>query len=470
MNCSLADIQNLVLIQRNYFNTGVTLPVDFRIRQLKKLKEAILFYQQDIKAALKTDLARSETESYLLDIGTTISEINEAIHNLKKWAKPETHFSGFIAFPSLITKVYKLPYGVTLIISPYNFPFVLSFGVLTASIAGGNTAVIKVSSKVPNCYEVIKKIVERAFPPEYVSVVFGPHEVADYCLEQHFDKIFYTGSPKVGKHVLALAAQNLTPVSLELGGETGNWCIVRKDADLKDAAEKIAFAKICNSGQICININQVAIAQEVADEFVELLKNEFIRQIGAHPLDNEEYGKLIDQNAYQACYNEVEKYRDRVVFGGKGNRERCQFEPTVLYPIEIHEDVVNHELFCPILPVVVYPDKEIDEIVKTINERPHPLALYIFTKDIKWAEKVMSESQFGGGCINEVLMQFMVKNVPFNGTGHSGMGAYHGIWGFREFTHPQTVVKGTSLFNLKVREHPYNNHKLKEKIIRLFEK
>lgn len=464
------EIHEIVQRQRNFFKTGATLPIAYRIEQISRLKESILFYENDMKAAMKEDLGRSDLEGYLLDIGSTILELNETIHGLKKWAKPETHFSGFLAFPSLITKVYKLPYGVTLIIAPFNFPFLLSLGVLAASIAGGNTAVLKLSSKAPACTAVTQKIIERVFPGEYVIVVDGGHDVADFCLAERFDKIFYTGSPEVAKHVMSEASKNLTPVALELGGETGNWCIVRKDADLKDTARKIAFFKICNSGQICININQVAVAEEVADEFIIHLKNEFIRQIGEHPLENEEYGKLIAKRAYEACANEVEEYRDRVVWGGQGNPKTLQYEPTILYPIGIDENVVNHELFCPILPVVPYRDKDIDRVLDIINGREHGLALYVFTKDMKWAEKVMSTSQFGGGCINEVVMQIMVKGAPFNGTGHSGMGAYHGVWGFREFTHPQTVVKGTSLFSLPLREHPYNGQTLKEKLIRFFEK
>ena len=205
-------------------------------------------------------------EAYFCDIGSLILEINETMKGLRKWARPETHFSGFHCFPSLVTKVYKVPYGVSLIISPFNFPVLLSLGVLTAAIAGGNTAVIKTSSKSLHCTEVTKKLVASTFPKEYVTVIDGGHDVADMCLAQRFDKIFYTGSPKVGMHVLTEAAKNLTSTALELGGETGNWCIVRKDADLKDAARKIAFFKALNSGQICININQVAVAREVAEE------------------------------------------------------------------------------------------------------------------------------------------------------------------------------------------------------------
>ena len=462
------DISRIVQTQREYFNTNETLDVDFRIAQLKKLKAAVIKYEKEIADALCSDLGRCKTESYLLDVGPIILEINEIISGLRKWAKPERHFSGFMCFPSIFTKVYKMPYGVTLIISPVNFPFLLTLGVLAASISAGNTACLKLSSKSSESTKVICKLISETFDEKYICAIDGGHDVADFCLEERFDKIFYTGSPNVAKHVLAKAAENLTPVALELGGETGNWCVVRKDADLKDAARKIAFFKLCNAGQICINVNQVAVASCVADEFIECLRQELVRQIGNDQLNNIEYGKLISRQAYEKCRDEVLKYQDKVVIGGHGNPETLKFETTVLYPIDKDDDVCKHELFCPILPVVPFDDDRVDDLIKTINNREHGLALYLFTKNIKWANKVMSTSQYGGGCINEVTVHMMVKGVPFNGVGHSGMGAYHGEWGFREFSHPTTVLTGHNKFNLSLREHPYSDKK--EKLIRRFEK
>ena len=464
------SIHNVVETQREYFKSGQTLDVNFRIRQLETLRSAIKAFEDEIKEALYEDLGRSESEAYLLDIGTVILELNETIHGLKKWAKPEIHFSGLQCFPSLITKVYKMPYGVTLIISPFNFPFLLSLGVLIASISGGNTAVIKASSKSSASTACLQKLITSCFPEKYVTVIDGGHDIADYCLEERFDKIFYTGSPKVGIHVMEMAAKNLTPVALELGGENGNWCIIRKDADLKDAARKIAFFKICNSGQICININQVAIAEEVADEFIKELKDAFIKQIGEDPINNPEYPKLISSKAYEWCSEEANEYKERIVFGGKGNPDTLKYSPTIIYPVDINEKIVNHELFSPLLPVVTYKDDEVDNLLKVINDREHGLALYLFTKDMKWADKVMSSQQYGGGCINEVCLHLLVRGVPFNGTGHSGMGSYHGIWGFREFTHPSTVLIGSTKFNLPLREHPYTSKKYKEKLLKLFMK
>ena len=466
------SIREIVAAQRRFFRTGETLPIRWRIKQLKRLKAAVLAHEKEFEDALAEDLGRSTVEAYLCDIGPIIVEINEMLAGLRRWARPECHFSGLMCFPSLVTKVYKMPYGVSLVISPFNFPILLTIGVVAAAMAGGNTVVIKSSSKSAASTAALKKFFAEVFPPEYVTLIDGGHDVADLCLAQRFDKIFYTGSPAVGKHVLAEAAKNLTPVALELGGETGNWCVVRKDADLKDAARKIAFFKLTNAGQICININQIAVAEEVAEPFLAELKQAFITQIGEHAEENPEYPKLITGGAYDKCARLADEYRDRIVFGGVGNPETRRYAPTMIYPVGIDEHIVQHELFCPLLPIVPFKDAEVDALMETIAGREHPLAMYLFTQDMRWANRVMQTQQFGGGCINEVCIHMMVKGVPFNGTGHSGMGAYHGEWGFREFTHPQTVLKGRTRFNLPLREHPYSGKagETKMKLLKLFER
>ena len=461
-------IEKIVAKQREFFNTNMTLDIEFRIKMLMRLRRAVISHERDLQRALEDDLGRDPVEAYFCDIGSLVLEINETIKGLRRWARPETHFSGIQCFPSVLTRVYKMPYGVTLIISPFNFPILLSLGVLAASIAGGNTAVIKASSKSKNCTKIMKKIIKETFPGKYVTVLGGGHDIADICLEQRFDKIFYTGSPKIGKHVLEKASKNLTPVALELGGETGNYCIIRKDANIKDAARKVAFFKALNSGQICININQVAVAKEVANEFIVELKKAFTKQLGKEPLYNSEYPRLITERAYDKCETEANKYKDRIVYGGQGNKASLKFEPTVIYPVDIEEDIVNKELFSPLLPVIPYEDSKIDDLLDVIKRREKGLALYLFTEDIEWADKTMRTMQYGGGCINEVCLHMMVKGVPFNGVGHSGMGAYHGEWGFKEFTHPQTVLFGSSKWNLSMREHPYREWK--NLMIRLFEK
>ena len=452
-------IHQIVLNQREFFYTNQTLDVKFRITQLKKLRKAIQDNEAKLANALKEDLGRCYEEAYFCDIGDVIMEINEYIKGVKKWNKPETHFSGLACFPSIFTKVYKMPYGVSLIISPFNFPVLLSLGVLAASICGGNTAIIKASSKSKATTEAIKEIIAETYPENYITVIDGGHDVADFCLEERVDKIFYTGSPNVGKHVMEMASKNLIPVTLELGGETGNWCIIRKDADLKDAARKIAFFKICNSGQICININQVAIEESIAKQFIDELKKAIIKQIGEKPYLNSEYPKLINHRAYEGIEKEANEYKDRIIFGGEGDPSCDKYSTTIIYPVKIDEPIVNHEIFGPLLPIVPYKEEELDSLLDTIQRREHGLALYIFTKNKKWAKKVMQTQQYGGGCVNEVCLHLMVKGVPFNGTGHSGMGAYHGVWGFREFTHPSTVLFGKTKMNLSLREHPYNKKK-----------
>ena len=465
-------IREIVEAQRRFFRTGTTLPVKWRIQQLKKLKAAVLSHEADFVEALTKDLGRTPVEAYITDIGPIITEVNEMIHGLRRWARPERHFSGLMCFPSLVTKVYKMPYGVSLVISPFNFPILLTLGVVAAAMCGGNTVVIKSSSKSSACTAALKKFCAEVFPPEYVTLIDGGHDVADMCLAQRWDKIFYTGSPAVGKHVMAEAAKNLTPVALELGGETGNWAVVRKDADLKDTARKIAFFKLLNAGQICINVNQIAVAEEVAEPFLEELKKAFVAQIGEHAHENPEYPKLITARAWDKCAALADEYRERIVFGGEGDRQSQRYDPTIIYPVGIDEHIVMNELFCPLLPVVPFKDAEIDAMMDVIADREHPLAMYVFTKDMKWAKRVMQTRQYGGGCINEVCLHMMVKGVPFNGTGHSGMGAYHGEWGFREFTHPQTVMKGKTVFNLPLREHPYTGKsgEFKLKILRIMER
>ena len=465
-------VHAIVEKQRQFFRTGVTLDVNWRIEQLKKLRQAVIDHRDMLEKALWEDLRKSPTEAYLCDLGPVIVEVNEILHGLKRWARPERHFSGLMCFPSVLTTVYKMPYGVSLIISPFNFPILLTLGVLAASISGGNTAVLKTSSKSAASTRALKQLIADTFPEEFVTVIDGGHDVADMGLEERFDKIFYTGSPAVAKHVLEKASRHLTSVALELGGETGNWCIVRKDADLRDAARKIAFFKLCNAGQICININQIAVAEEVAEAFLDELRRAFVRQIGEKPEQNPDYPKLITPAVYDKCVRLTEQYRDRLIFGGVGDREALRFAPTVLYPVGMDEDIVQQELCCPLLPVVPFRDSETDALLDVIAKREHPLAMYVFTRDKAWARSVMTTQQYGGGCINEVCIHMMVKGVPFNGTGHSGMGAYHGEWGFREFTHPQTVLLGRTRFNLSLREHPYSGDagKRKRRLLKWFER
>ena len=384
-----SQIRDIVATQRKFFRTGETLPIKWRIKQLKRLKEAVIAHQDELIGALCEDLGRSELEAYLCDIGPIITEVNEMIAGLRRWSRPEIHFSGLMCWPSIFTKVYKMPYGVTLVISPFNFPILLTIGVVAAAMCGGNTVVIKSSSKSSASTAALKKFFAEVFPPEYITLIDGGHDVADMCLAQRFDKIFYTGSPSVGKHVLAEAAKNLTPVALELGGETGNWCVVRADADLKDAARKIAFFKLLNAGQICININQIAVAEEVADAFIAELKAAFIAQIGEHAERNPEYPKLITDAAYDKCANLADEYRERIVFGGTGDKTARKYAPTIIYPVDINEHIVQHELFCPLLPIVPFKDAEEDSLMDVIADREHPLAMYLFTRDMRWANRVM---------------------------------------------------------------------------------
>ena len=465
-------IHGIVEAQRAFFRSGETLDVGRRLERLRALKRAVLAHEAELEQALFDDLGKSRNEAYFCEIGATVLEINEMLRHLRKWARTETRFSGITCFPSLVTKVHKMPYGVTLVVSPFNFPILLSLGPLAASIAGGNTVVLKASSKSAHCTEALKRLIAETFAPELATVVDGGHDVADACLAERFDKIFYTGSPRVARHVMEMAARNLTPVALELGGETGNWCVVRKDANLKDAARKVGFFKMLNAGQVCIDVNQVAVAQEVAVEFLGELAAAITRQIGVNPIQNPEYPRLVSADAYSRCVEEANAYRERIVFGGVGDPEALKFAPTIIYPVGIDEPIANHELFSPLLPVVTFEDARVDELMETIAAREHGLSLYVFTRNMAWARRTMANQQYGGGCINEVCLHLMARGAPFGGTGHSGMGAYHGEWGFREFTHPTSVLMGKTRFNLPLREHPYEGglNGLKLPIVKLLER
>ncbi|MBO4808047.1 MAG: aldehyde dehydrogenase family protein [Lachnospiraceae bacterium] len=464
------QVAEIVNKQREYFKKGETLDVNFRIKQLNKLKQMVVNNEARMIEALKADLGRHLVEAYFCDVGSVVLEINETLKGLRRWARPKTLFSGLHCAPSIITKVYRMPFGNTLIMSPFNFPFLLALGPLIPAIAGGNTAVIKASHKSANCTALLKELISETFAEEYITVIDGDHDVADYCLEERFDKIFYTGSPRVAVHVMEMAAKNLTPVTLELGGENGNWCIVRKDADIKDAARKIAFFKACNSGQICINLNHVAVAREVADEFIRELKKAFERTVGVDPVNSDEYPKLISPEAYDKCAAEADEFRSRIVYGGFGNKEKQKYAPTIIYPVNTDESLVNHELFCPIIPIIPFDDDKVDEIIDVMASKEHGLALYIFTRNKKWANKIFRTQQYGGGCYNEVILFLMVKGAPFNGTGRSGMGTYHGKFGFEEFSHPSTVLYGLRHFNLNMREHPYEGKTYKYKLLKFFER
>lgn len=456
-------IHELILKQRQFFLSNVTLNIKYRIDSLKKLKNAIKKYEKKLIDALTIDLGRHPLEGFLSDVGPVYGEIDEAIKNLKKWQKPTKLYSGLCNFPSTRSYIYKMPYGVVLIISPFNFPVYLTFAPVVAAIAGGNTCVVKTSSKSSMATIVMKELIESTFDDNYIALFDGGHDVSDMLLDERFDKIFYTGSPEVGKHVLAKAAPNLTPCALELGGENGNWAIVTKNADIHDAARKIAFFKILNSGQICINVNQVAVSKTIASKFIDALKEEFTKQIG-DAVNNAEYPKLINLAAFNKCLDKINEYKDKIIYGGSSNSDTLKISPTILCPIDINDKIVQKELFNPILPIVIFDDDHIEELFRIIQDREHGLALYLFTKDLKWGKDVMQKMQYGGGCINEVCVHLMVKGAPFNGVGHSGMGRYHGKWGFDEFTHPQTVLIGKTKLNLSLREHPYTDKK--EKLIK----
>ncbi len=443
-------IQNLVASQREYFNSNKTLDVSNRINALKKLKETIIKYHSDIERALQKDLGKSAYESYMCEINMTLDEINYMLKHIKSFAKvkrvptPATQFAAksFIK-PS--------PYGVMLIMSPWNYPFMLALEPLVDALAAGNTAIIKPSAYSVHTSEVIKKLIEDAFPPEYVAVVTGGREENTHLLQEHFDYICFTGSIAVGKRVMRAASNYLTPVTLELGGKSP--CIVEKSADIKLAAKRIVFGKYLNCGQTCVAPDYIYCDSSIKDELIKELKAQITAQYGEKPLENENYGKIINDKHYRRILGLIDP--EKVVAGSKFNDETLRIEPTVLDNVTFDDAVMQEEIFGPVLPILTY--ESLDDVITKVNSMPHPLALYIFTSNNEIADKVTSLCRFGGGCINDAVSHLATSEMGFGGFGDSGMGSYHGEAGFRSFSHYKSIMDKKTWFDLPFRYQPFTS-------------
>ena len=453
------EIKQIVDAQRKFFYTGATLNVDYRLTAFKKLKTSVLSHEKEINEALKKDLGKSAFESYMCETGLVSSELSYMIKHTRTFAKEKTVFTPLAQFHS---RSYKKPspYGVTLIMSPWNYPFMLTIEPLIDAVAAGNTAVLKPSAYSPHTSDIIKLIVEECFQPEYVSVVMGGREENTCLLEEHFDYIFFTGSPAVGKEVMRNASRRLTPVTLELGGKSP--CIVEKTANLKLAARRIVFGKYLNCGQTCVAPDYIYCDASVKDELAKRLKKEIVRQFGRAPLTNKNYGKIINGKHFHRIAGLID--RDKIVHGGKINEKTLQIEPTVLDNVNWNDGVMQEEIFGPVLPIVTY--HAIDSAIAKINSMPHPLALYIFTSNQKAAKKVTTKCSFGGGCINDVVIHLATSDMGFGGFGESGMGSYHGRDGFNTFSHYKSIVDKKTWIDLPMRYQPYR--RINEKLIRMF--
>ena len=448
--CDILDIETLVNEQRKYFQSGATLPVKFRIKMLLKLYKCIQKYEKEINVALQKDLGKSEFDGFVCETGLVLMELNYMIRHTYFYAKKHPIYT---PIGQCIGNGYKKssPYGNVLIMSPWNYPFLLTMEPICDAISAGNTIIAKPSAYSPATSEIIKKIIEECFPPEYVAVVTGGREENSHLLNQKFDMIFFTGSQTVGKEILRRSAETLTPVVLELGGK--NPCIVDSTAKIKLAAKRIVYGKFLNCGQTCVAPDYVVCHSSVKDAFVEELCKQIRKQFGENILQNTEYGRIVNKKHFDRISALIDN--SKVVFGGEKSQEALKIVPTVMDNVTWDDAVMQEEIFGPVLPILTFENYE--ELYSLFANKPKPLALYIFSEDKKRIDKTIEKCSFGGGCINDTIMQIAINSFGFGGVGESGMGSYHGKAGFNAFSHEKSIHKKVTWYDFPVRYGPHNN-------------
>lgn len=454
------EIKELLQEQKNYYQSGVTIPVDFRIAQLKKLYEAIKRHEQEIEEALKEDLGKSAYEGFMCETGLVLSEITYMIRKTKKFAAPKKVPTPLAQFASK-SFIQPVPYGNVLIMSPWNYPFLLSMDPLVDAIAAGNTAIVKPSAYSPATSRIVEKLIEECFPRGYVAVVSGGRAENAALLEQKFDLVFFTGSQAVGKEVLRHTAEHLTPAVLELGGKSP--CVVDASADLSLAAKRIVFGKYLNCGQTCVAPDYVLCEEKIKAEFVKEVKKQIRLQYGEKPLENSDYGKIINEKHFKRLLGLIDP--EKVIVGGEADPASCRIAPTVLDNVTYEDAVMKEEIFGPILPILTFRD--FDEMIRELKEKDRPLAFYLFSNDRRHQERVTKELSYGGGCINDVVIHLATSEMGFGGVGASGMGSYHGKAGFEAFSHRKSIVDKKTWIDLPMRYQPYKNG-IYEKLLHLF--
>lgn len=453
------EIRQIVENQRTYFYTGATLPLSHRIEALKKIQSYILTHEAEIGKAIRKDLGKSDFESYMCETGLGLSEITYMLKHIRSFAKEKNVLTPLAQFHSRSFKKPS-PYGVALIMSPWNYPFLLTIDPLIDALAAGNTVVLKPSAYSPYTSAVIQSMIEECFDTRYVAVITGGRAENTCLLNEHFDYIFFTGSQTVGKEVMRHAAAHLTPVTLELGGKSP--CIVEESANIKLAARRIVFGKYLNCGQTCVAPDYIYCDRKIKDQLLAEIKRQIKRQFRSEPLTNKNYGKIINEKHFDRITKLIDS--SKVVFGGKCDRTTLKIEPTVMDHVTFDDAVMQEEIFGPILPILTYDS--LDQAIHKINSMPHPLALYVFTSDKTAARKVTARCGFGGGCINDTIIHLATSEMGFGGFGESGMGSYHGKDGFRTFSHYKSIVDKKTWLDLPMRYQPYR--KINEKLIHLF--
>lgn len=454
------NINEILNSQKEYFKTGVTLPVSFRLEMLKKLRQSIKTHEKEICAALTADLGKSEYEGYMCEVGLVLDEIHYMLKNTKRFAAKRRVPTPITQFASSSYKK-STPYGNTLIMSPWNYPFLLTVDPLVDAIAAGNTAIVKPSAYSPATGEIIKKIIEECFPSEYVAVVLGGRKENAVLLEEKFDFIFFTGSTVVGKEVLRHAAEYVTPCVLELGGKSP--CIIDDSAKIKLAAKRVVFGKYLNCGQTCVAPDFILCHSSVKDEFVKEVCIQIKKQFGENPLENPNYGKIVNDKHFERLLGLIDE--KNVVYGGNSNPKTRQIAPTVMDGVAWDDAVMQEEIFGPIMPILTFDKYE--DLFTMLSDRDKPLALYFFSENKAHIEEVTSRFSYGGGCINDVVIHLATSEMGFGGVGESGMGSYHGKEGFDVFSHSKSIVDKKTWMDLPMRYQPYTNE-LYRKLLRMF--
>lgn len=453
------EIQEVLNKQQDFFSSGNTLPVENRISALRKLRAAIHRHEAALTDALKADLGKSSSESYMCEIGLSLSELDWMLRHIRHLTKAKTVYTPIAQFAAHSFRSPS-PYGNVLIMSPWNYPVLLTIDPLIDALAAGNTVVVKPSAYAPATAAVLKALIEDCFPPEYVYVVTGGRAENQALLHQKFDKIFFTGGQNVGREVLRDAAEHLTPVTLELGGKSP--CIVEKSAKIELSAKRIVFGKFLNCGQTCVAPDYILCDAEIRDELLHAICHEITVQFGREPLSNPNYGKIINEKHFDRILGLID--REKLVCGGESDRTSLRIAPTVMKDVTWEDAVMGEEIFGPVLPVLTY--EKLDDAIRAVEAHSHPLALYFFSENRALQKQVLAKCRFGGGCINDTVIHLATSEMPFGGVGGSGMGGYHGKIGFQEFSHTRSIVDKKTWMDLPMRYQPYSS--IKDRLIRFF--
>ena len=445
----MIDFEKLVSRQREYFLTQATKPYVFRMMQLKKLMDWINTNEKDILTALESDLGKCDYEAYLTEVAMVKQELKDAIRNLKKWMKPRRARTAIGQLPGTC-KMHSEPYGVTLIMSPWNYPFQLTVAPLIGAISAGNCAVVKPSAYSAATSTLLKHMMDELFAPEYIAGVEGGRKENAALLEQHFDFIFFTGSPTVGRLVMEKASAHLTPVSLELGGKSP--VIVDETADIALAAKRLAWGKCVNAGQTCVAPDYVLVHHSREEELIEALIQEIRQMYTSAPLANPIWPRIINHRHFERLIGLMQS--GVITHGGQLDVAECRIAPTILTDVDWESPIMQEEIFGPLLPILPY--RKLDEAIARIQQRPKPLALYLFTRSKTVEERVLREVSFGGGCINDTILHLATPYMPFGGVGESGMGGYHGRYSFDTFSHTKSILKRWAKPDVPLRYAPYD--------------